>query len=187
MSLKKKPSIGDLVLDLVLQRKTQVRRYLARTAGAVLAFDADGLPVAGTAKSVSVIGAGTAYTLTATPAAVDLGTTDPSLVLDEAGTYLLTGWAVLNLVGATFASDRTFTLKLRRTNNTAADITGATAAFGSGITTTVTDSRVIQLPPAIYTTTVLTDAIALFGDVSVLPSAGSATISKAQILATRIR
>lgn len=187
MSLNKKPSIGDLVLDLVTNGKAQIRRYLARDAGSVLAFDASGNPVAGTAKSLTIVGAGTAYTLTATAAALDLGTTDPVITVDQAGTYLVSGWAVLNYVGATFASDRTFTLKLRRTNNTAADLTGGTAAFGSGIYTTTTLSKVIALPPTIYTTTRTDDALTIFGDVSVVPSAGSVTVSKAQITAIRVR
>ena len=188
MSLNKKPSIGDLVLDIVLQRKAQVRRYLARGAGEVLAFDAAGLPASEGPTIKSIIGAGTAYTLTATAAAVDLGTTDPVLpALDKAGTYLIGGHVVLNYAAATFAADRVFTLKLRRTNNTAADLTGGSVAHGSGITTTATQSRVVQLPLTPYTTTRLDDLITVFADVSVLPSAGSVTISAAQLFAVRIR
>ena len=188
MSLPKKPVANALALDVTNTRKTLVRGHLALTAGRTLAVDAAGVPSCEAPVTQTIVGAGTAYTLTATAAAIDLGTTDPVLpALDKAGTYLITGTVVLNYVGATFASDRTVTVKLRRTNNTAADLTGGSVAVGSGITTTATDSRVIAIPPTIYTTTRTDDLVTLFADVSVLPSAGSATISAAKLVAVRIR
>jgi hypothetical protein len=189
MSLKLKPTLlNDLVMWVVGKGGVHTRKLLTPTAGQVLAFDANSIPASEGPQIKEIVGAGTAYTLTATAAAVDLGTTDPVLpALDKAGTYLIMGWAVLNYVGATFAADRTFTLKLRRTNNTATDLTGGAAALGSGITTTVTQSRVVPLPPTIYTTSRTDDVINLFADVSVLPTAGSVTIGKAQLVAIRVR
>lgn len=139
-----------------------------------------------TGKVVSILGAGSVYTLTATPAAVTLGTTSPAITLNGKGTYLMVGTAQVNLVGATFASSRVVTLKLRRTNNTAADVTGGAQALPTGITTTVTAP--LQTVPilGVYTTTVETDIISLFGDVSVLPSAGSITVDSAKLVAVRI-
>lgn len=140
--------------------------------------------------SLSVYGAGTAYALTATSAAIDFGTTDPTLVLNKAGTYLLLSSVNLQFAGATFAASRTVTLKLRRTNNSAADVSNSSVVLATGITTTLTSTLgVISLPPVIYTTTgadVITDSISIFGDVSVIPSAGALNVTQASIVAVRL-
>jgi len=128
--------------------------------------------------------AGTAYTLTATPAALDFGTTDPVIVLTEAGDYLLRFYVVLNYVGATFATSRDVIFKLRRTNNTAADVTGGSVTLATGVVTTLTlpgqQIAVVDVP---YTTANTNDSLTIFGSVSVLPSAGSVNVSAAQISA----
>lgn len=135
----------------------------------------------------SVYGAGTAYTLTATSAAVDMGTTDPVIVINKAGTYLIQARVNYQLVGATFAANRTITTKLRRTNNTAADVTNSSTAIGSGVITTITGPLgVIELPAVLYTTTAITDSITLYADVSVLPLAGTLVITEASIVAVRL-
>lgn len=189
MSLKLKPTlVGDIVTWIVTKGGVHTRKFLTPTAGHALVFDANGIPASEGPASHTIVGAGTAYTLTATSAAVDLGTTDPVLpALAKAGTYLISGIAVLNYVGASFASNRTLTFKLRRTNNTAGDLTGGSVAFGSGIVTTVTSSQVVAIPPTIYTTSNTDDLVTLFADVSVLPTAGSATISAVNLTAVRIR
>lgn len=187
MSTHLKAVVGDLVAFLVKTKKFERKEYLTPVAGTPIGFAADGTTLeCKTPVTKTIVGAGTAYTLTATAAAVDLGTTDPVLPALAAGTYLITGTAVVNNVGATFASDRTITLKLRRTNNTAADLTGGSVAYGSGITTTATGSQVVAIPPTIYTTTNTDDLVTLFADVSVLPSAGSTTVSKVNLTAVRI-
>jgi len=140
--------------------------------------------------TLSVYAAGTAYALTATSAALDFGTTDPTLVLNKGGTYLLMARVNLAFNGATFASSRTVTLKLRRTNNTAADVSNSSAVLGTGITVTVTGNFAsVNLPPVVYSTSgaaVITDSISIFGDVSVLPSAGTLEATQASIVAVRL-
>lgn len=140
--------------------------------------------------SLSVYAAGTAYALTATSAALDFGTTDPTLVLNKGGTYLLLASVNLQFNGATFAASRTVTLKLRRTNNTAADVANSSAVLGTGITVTVTGNfATVNLPPVVYSTSgaaVITDSISIFGDVSVVPSAGSLDATQASITAVRL-
>ena len=137
--------------------------------------------------NVPVYAAGTAYSLTGTSAALDFGTTDPSIVLNKAGTYLLLGRVNLSYVAATFAASRTATLKLRRTNNTAGDLAnGSMTALTDIITTLTYTMGVFNLPPVIYTTAVLTDAITIFGDVSVVPSAGSLNAVEASVMAIRL-
>jgi hypothetical protein len=64
--------------------------------------------------SPSVNALGTAYTLTATEAKIDFGTTDPNVTLTSGGNYLLKALARVDLVGATFAANRIVTLKLRK-------------------------------------------------------------------------
>ena len=135
---------------------------------------------------VNIVGAGTAYALTNTAAAVDLGTTDPVITIDKAGTYKITATINLQMAGATFAASRVVTIKLRRTNNTPADLTGGSAVMDTGITTTVTGTMEYVTLQVIYTTANLDDAITIFGDVSVVPSAGALNVTQANIIAERL-
>jgi len=132
-------------------------------------------------------GAGTAYTLTASTALVDLGTTDPAITIPEPGEYLLIASAHVNYVAANFASAETLTLKLRRTNNTAADIadsvrtmltpgTGAAETFGDWVTWVA----------GVYTTDNNDDAIEIQAGLSATPSSGSVQIDQADIRAIKL-
>ena len=138
-------------------------------------------------SSLTVYAVGTAYSLTNTAALLDFGTTDPSLTLTQPGTYLILGRAELDYNGATFAASRTVTLKLRRTNNTAADVANSSLVSKTEITTTVTATfGDFMLPPVIYTTPRGNDIIQIFGDVETVPSAGSLDASSADIVAIRL-
>lgn len=137
--------------------------------------------------NVPIAAAGTAYALTNTAAALDFGTTDPAITLNKAGTYLLLATVNLKYNAATFAASRAVTLKLRRTNNTAADLTGGSLTLDTDIITTLTYTMgVFHLPPILYTTAVLTDVITIFGDVAVVPTAGSLDAVAANITAVRL-
>lgn len=141
----------------------------------------------GVITTQSVYGAGTSYQLTATAAKVDLGTTDPSLTITAAGTYLILAQFRIDYTGATFAASRTVTLKLRRTNNTAADLTNASLSLGTAVVTTFTgtfDTGMIWVP--IYVTANATDVIEMWGSVSVVPTAGSLDVVNASIIALKI-
>lgn len=136
---------------------------------------------------LSVYAAGTVYTLTAVSAAVDFGTTDPVLTFNAAGTYAVRARIKVALNGATFASNRTLTVKLRRTNNTAADLANSSTTYTVPVTTTITDTlAVIELPEILYTTALTNDSVTIFSDISVLPTAGSITIDEASIVAVRL-
>jgi hypothetical protein len=136
---------------------------------------------------LSVYGAGTAYTLTATPAAVVLGTTPPVLVLNKAGTYRISARVQIRFAGATFAASQEVAIKLRRTNNTAGDLTGGSTTIPSGITSVLTGLlAVVNLPDVIYTTTNDDDSITIFASVAVLPGVGTVTVTEASIVAERI-
>lgn len=141
----------------------------------------------GRLNTATVYAAGTAYSLTASAAALDFGTTDPSVTLTKPGTWLLLGRAYLKYNAATYAGTQTATIKLRRTNNTAADVTGATTTATMRVITTITDSvGIMELPPVLYTTTRTDDAIAVFGVVSATPSVGSVDCTEASIVAIRV-
>ncbi len=100
-------------------------------------------------------------------------------------TYLLSALVRLDYVGATFAANQTVTVKIRRTNNTAADI--ATSTLMLAIVTTVTYSvgqvAVIEFP---YTTSGISDTVQPFVSVSVAPSAGALNVVEAFITAARL-
>jgi hypothetical protein len=129
--------------------------------------------------------AGSAYSLTATSALLNFGTTDPQIVITTPGTYMLFARVRLDYNGATFASARTVSLKIRRTNNTAGDV--ISTQFKTRTTTTESATAgIIALPVAIYTTTNKDDALELRGDVSVIPSAGSLDAVEAELVAVRV-
>ncbi len=128
------------------------------------------------------VAAGTAYSLTNTAAALDFGTTDPVVTITTPGTYKPRGWVVLAYNGATFAASRTVTIKLRRTNNTAADLTNGTVVLQTAIITTVTATfMVVYFQADDYVTLNSDDSITIFADVSTVPSAGSLDATAAWI------
>lgn len=136
---------------------------------------------------LSVYATGTVYTLTAVSAAVDFGTTDPIITVNAAGTYKISGRVRVAINGATFSANRTLTVKLRRTNNTAADLANSSTTWIVPITTTITNTlAVIELPEVLYTTALTTDTIQLFSDISVVPTAGTISIDEASIVAIRL-
>lgn len=136
---------------------------------------------------LSVVAAGTAYSLTNTAALLDFGTTDPSLVITSPGTWLLLARGRFDYVGATFAANRTVTMKLRRTNNAPADLTNGAAVFPTDIITTLSyPAWDLQTPPVLYVTANSDDIIQLFGDVSVVPTAGSLDAVAAQVIAIKL-
>ncbi len=143
--------------------------------------------IAGAGVTESAYGAGTAYAFTNTAAAIDFGTTDPAIVIGEAGTYLLFGQVLLAYNGATVTTE-TARVTIRRTNNTPADI-GEAVVVDLPVSTLLTNSYgVVALPPVVYTTAVATDALTLFGSVSAGLGAGTinATAVGTSLVALRI-
>ncbi len=138
-------------------------------------------------SSLTVYAAGTAYSITTSQALLDFGTTDPILTISEPGTYLILATARLDYNGATFAAVRNATLKLRRTNNTAADVTGATTTFQTQIITTLSFTAFSgPIPPVIYTTANNNDIIQMFGGIDTGPTAGSLDAVAASIVAIKL-
>jgi len=155
----------------------------AVTVGQLTPSDISGLNTTTTAY-----GAGSAYSFTNTAAAIDFGTTDPAIVLTAAGTYLLLGQVNLAYNGATVVAE-TATIKIRRTNNTAADVSAVVVLDLPAATTVTNTYGIFQIPPVVYTTTNTDDALALFGNVSAALGAGTidATAIGTSLVAMRIQ
>lgn len=138
-------------------------------------------------QEITVYGVGTAYALTNTAAAIDFGTTDPAITLNVAGTYLIMGQVNIAYTGATVAAE-TATIKVRRTNNTAADLS-AVVVLDLPVATTLTNTYgIFQIPPFVYTTTASNDAVTLFANVSATLGAGTidATAIGTSLVAIRL-
>lgn len=138
-------------------------------------------------STIKAYAAGTAYSFTNAQAAIVFGTTSPSITVNVAGTYLLFAVVRVDYNGATFAASRNLTLKIRRTNNTAADVSNSTTTFETAIVTLLSDTLgTISLPPVVYTTTNTNDVVTLFGGLDTAPSAGSLDAVEACLVALRI-
>ena len=137
--------------------------------------------------NLPVYGVGTAYAFTDTAAALDFGTTDPAIVLDKAGTYLILGQVHLAYNGATVVA-QTASIKVRRTNNTAADLSAVVVIDLPAATTLTHSYGVVPIPPFVYTTSVATDAVTLYGSVSAALGAGTidATAVGTSLVAVRL-
>jgi hypothetical protein len=129
---------------------------------------------------------GTVYSLTGTSALLDFGTTDPSITIATAGKYLIFTKANYKLTGATFAGTQTITTKLRRTNNTAADLTNASDVITLPIVTTTTNHAGSSAFPVIVYTATAGDIIQVWGVLSATPSAGSVDCTNVSIVAVKI-
>lgn len=117
-------------------------------------------------------GSGTGYFLTATSAALAFGTTSPSITFNYDGVYLIMAKVNLEFVGATFAANRTVILKLHRTNNTAGDLDYSATTIGTNIVTTANGVLANSPLPVIIYNATAGDIVTIFGNVSVLPTAG---------------
>lgn len=132
-------------------------------------------------------GVGTVYSLTNTAAAIDFGTTDPAIVIAAAGTYMISAQLNIAYTGATVVAE-TATIKVRRTNNTPADVS-VVPVLDLPVSTTLTHTYgIFQIPPFVYTTALTNDAITIFGNVSAALGAGTidATAIGTAIIATRL-
>ena len=138
-------------------------------------------------NQIAAYGSGTAYTLTTTPAVVIQGTSSPDITLTVAGTWVILARVRVDNVGASFAANRTVTAKLREVTNTISDLTNASAAYQTGIITTITNTgMILSMPPVFYKTANINDKIQIWASIDTLPSAGSITIPQCELVAYRI-
>jgi len=127
------------------------------------------------------VASGTSYTLTASSAKVDFGTTDPSTSLGSPGTWLLSATIQLNYNGATFAANQTVSITIRRTNNTASDL--VTLTYPLQLVTALTQSGPVASIVNFPYTASSGDTIEIWANLSALPGAGTVTVTKAWIVA----
>lgn len=116
-----------------------------------------------------------------------------TLTLGVAGTYLIVAEVVVNYNAATFAAVRDVTFKLRRTNNSSADVANSTRVIKTDIVTTKTGTFMHLTIVAPYTVTTAgavlgtADTVSLIGQVSTLPTAGSLDVVNVQMNAFRLQ
>lgn len=135
----------------------------------------------------NVYASGTAANLAnTTSAALSFGTTSPTVTIANAGTYEISSIVHIKYAAATI-TNQTLTMKLRRTNNTATDLTNSsTAAYLLPIATAATvEVGYIPLPTVIYTATA-GDIVSMFGVLSAAEGAGHVTAVEASIVAIRL-
>lgn len=122
--------------------------------------------------NLAAYGAGTAYAFTNTAAAIDFGTTDPVIVLDKAGTYRINAQVHIAYNAATVVAE-TATIKVRRTNNTAADLSQVVVIDLPASTTLTHTYLLAEIPPFYYTTSATDDSVTIFANVSAALGAGT--------------
>ena len=176
------PSTTSVVLTW-LEYPGDVGGGVAISAGAIvsLSFPMPDL------DTVSAYAVGTAYSVTAVSLPLTFGTTSPIVTIDKPGTWLIMARVRWDYNGATFGTERTVFTRLRRMNNTSAELTNSLTEW---ITETVTtESRTAlfqQMPPVIYTTANSDDSVTILSSVSVVPSVGSLDAVEAEIVAVKI-
>lgn len=144
-------------------------------------------PPAGVSNTAAY-SAGTVYTLTTTSQKVDFGTTDPVVTIPSPGTYLIFTNIKLEANGLTLAVARQSDFKLRRTNNTAADIPNAVTNFKSPILSVAQNGTAgdVDIPVVKYTTTNSNDVLELWGSISGTTLTGTMTVGEASVVAVKI-
>ena len=135
----------------------------------------------GVSACTYAVGTGTTYLLTTTVAAVDFGTTDPAVVLPGPGTYVITGTLQVDAVAATVGTTQNLDLRIRRTNNTPADIDQAIIDLSPLTAQTLTVG--LYNLRAVYVTANNDDAVTLFAGLSAALAAGTMRVVKANIQA----
>lgn len=131
--------------------------------------------------ALSFYGVGGSQVVTATPSQALSST-----VTLADGTYLLMATARYDYVGATFAANQTVNTKLRRTNNTAADIPDAVAEFETSVITTQSNTAmIVTLPPVTYAATA-GDIIDVFSSIDVVPSVGDLKLIEVSLVAIKL-
>lgn len=146
----------------------------------------DGTGALKTINTAAGYGTGTAYSLTTTSSKIDFGTTDPSITIPSPGTYLIMANLKIEYAGVTTIGG-TASFKLRRTNNTAADLSNAITNFTYPALTllsqTAGDS---DIAPVIYTTSNSNDVIEMWGNRSGGLTLGNINVGEASVVAIRI-
>lgn len=130
-------------------------------------------------------GAGTAYTLTNTPAEVNFGTTPLSITLPSAGTYLLFAAVRYDYVGTTYAANHTLTQKIRDIT-AAGDVANSSAAIQLAIVTTLNQTIDTLSAPVVTYVAAGANTLQVFASFDVAPGAGSVQAITGFIMAVKL-
>lgn len=115
-------------------------------------------------------------------------TSGPTLTVNQAGTWSLSGNITTALAGATFSAAQTATCWMYRTNNTPGSVThGASTVALPTMTTLTATGPSIVIPSFPYTTTNTSDAISVYCSVSANPGAGALNVTGVSLLGVRYR
>jgi hypothetical protein len=175
---------GSITNEIELPNQSSNDGKFLQTNGSSVSWQNIVSPGSDNAKAYS---SGTVYNITTTSAKVDFGTTDPSITITSAGTYLIMSNIRVDYSGLTNVAANTVTAKLRRTNNTAADITNATGDFIVPPVTLLTSTGGdCDVNTVIYTTSNNNDTIELWASRSGSISVGNIQAGNAWIVAIRI-
>lgn len=157
-----------------------------RTPKVLPSYDSNGLLAR--PKDQTLIGTSTneatgGYVMTNATAQVAINSTNVAVSLDSGRPYRVRGQFVLLFNGATYSGGQTLQIKLRRTNNTAADLPGATLNITLPAMTTNTQSLSVFFESELYVPGASNDTIAAFANVSATPSAGDVRIVESRLRA----
>jgi len=109
-----------------------------------------------------------------------------SVVIPRTGKYLLFARVLCNYAAATFAAVKTLTFKVRRTNNTAADISNAATTAKMQVITTETYTVPMQPIPTVLYSATAGDILQIYGSLETAPGAGAVNAQEAELLAQQI-
>jgi hypothetical protein len=138
-------------------------------------------------QPLSVYATGTPYSIVVPMQLLTFGTTSPSLTINKAGTYLVLARVRQDRNNASHINRHTITYKLRRTNNTAADLTNGTTAYVDEPHAAMTETEdIVPLPSVLYTTTNTNDVIELWGNIDIVTTGGTHDAVEAEIVAVRL-
>jgi hypothetical protein len=136
---------------------------------------------AGQTPSINTIATGTVYNLTNSYAAITFGTTSPTATLPSTGKWMVFANIQTAYAGATFAGLQNESFKIRRTNNTAADLTDSIRSQDLAVVTTLTEAGPSVMIGPIYYNGTSGDVLSVFGTVSAAPSVGNMTVTDCSI------
>lgn len=116
---------------------------------------------------------------------LNLAPTPPSIIIVEAGDYLIRARVKLNGAAVTLTT-QVFTVKLYCANNTVADVPNTTRTFEFIPSTTITGTLVdIPLPDVVYTAAA-GDNIQMWGSIDADTGAGEVNCVEADLIAIKI-
>lgn len=182
-------SVTNLTTDLAAKQPTLVSGTNIKTVGgtSILGSGDIALPTAVGTNKVASYSSGTAYNMTTTPAKITFGSNSPSVTLPTAGTYVIMSNVRIDYAGLTNLAANTVTIKLRRINNTATDLSDAAGDFVVPPVTLLTSTGGdCDVSTVFYTTTNNNDIIEIWGSRSGSVSVGNIQAGNAWIVAYRI-